>query len=227
MFINNYLVVIIRLVVAFALGGLVGYQREKAERPAGFRTHVLVALGAAVFTLISIAPFAGSRGMADPSRIASQVVVGIGFIGAGAIIQQGDIIMGLTTAASLWVTAAIGVAAGGGYYILAGISTVLVYLTLEVFKLIEKKVAPSVEHGVLYVLIKNGRNQLNEIEKLLEETEIRSKNFELSKEKGLSEYRFYVELPAAISTEDLITDALKIEGVQKARWEGVLTGRAL
>lgn len=225
---DNYLIVIIRLVIAFALGGLIGYQREKAERPAGFRTHVLVALGAAVFTLISIAPFSGSPGTADPSRIASQVVVGIGFIGAGAIIQQGDIIMGLTTAASLWVTAAIGVAAGGGYYILAAVGTVLVYITLEVFKIIEKRVAPVVEHGVLYVLIKDGRReQLNRVEKLLEETEVRSKKFELSKEKGLSEYRFYVELPSTIQADDLVSQVLQIEGVQKARWEGVLTGRAL
>jgi len=215
----------LRAVLAAFLGGLVGYQRERAERPAGFRTHVLVAVGSAAFTMVSIAPFASSPGTADPSRIASQVVIGIGFIGAGAIINQGDIILGLTTAASLWATAAIGMAAGAGYYAIAIVAVVLVYLTLSVFKVIEKRVEPSQEHGVLYIETIGGTEELREIEKVLAQTKIRSKNFELSRKKELSEYRFYVEMPTGMTIEYLVETMLNIEGVEKARWEGMLTGR--
>lgn len=219
--------IIIRLLLAFILGGLVGFQRERAERPAGFRTHVLVAIGAAVFTIISISPFSNNPQGADPSRIASQVVIGIGFIGAGAIINQGDIILGLTTAASLWATAAIGMAVGDGLYVVALATTVIVYLILSVFKAFEKRVSPGMEHGTLFIELTGGKKQLKEVEKLLLETDILSKNFELTKEKELSEYRFYLELPPTIEPDDLLSSVLAIEGVQKARWEGILIGRSV
>ena len=112
----------LRLVVAAALSGLVGLEREWRERAAGLRTHMLVGVGSALFTLISAYGFneflvGGSNVVrADPSRIAAQIVTGIGFLGAGAIMRQGLNIRGLTTAAGLWVVAAIGMAVGAGYY---------------------------------------------------------------------------------------------------------------
>src|SRR5918998_6874576 len=109
-----------RILVAAALGAAVGLEREVSDQPAGFRTHILVSLGAALFTIagaLGASAFDDSETVRfDPTRIAAQVVTGIGFLGAGAIIQQGVNVRGLTTAASLWVTAAVGLAVGLGFY---------------------------------------------------------------------------------------------------------------
>jgi putative Mg2+ transporter-C (MgtC) family protein len=126
--------VLLRLAVAAALGGVIGVERELREREAGLRTHMLVSVGSALFTIVSAYGFTeffrlGSV-RADPSRIAAQIVTGIGFLGAGAIIRMGLSVRGLTTAASLWVVAAIGLAAGAGYYSGAVITTGLVLISL-------------------------------------------------------------------------------------------------
>jgi putative Mg2+ transporter-C (MgtC) family protein len=108
--------VLLRLFVAAALGGAIGLERELRERQAGLRTHLVVSVGAALFTLVSAYGFRNFDGKVDPTRIAAQIVSGIGFLGAGAIIRQGLSVRGLTTAASLWLVAAIGMAAGAGYW---------------------------------------------------------------------------------------------------------------
>lgn len=120
----------LRLVVALLLGGLVGLEREYRSKDAGFRTHFLVAVGAAMFTIISIYGFID--GVKDTSRVAAQVVSGIGFLGAGLIVFQKNVVRGLTTAAGLWVTAAIGMACGTGMYAVATVVTVLILIGLEV-----------------------------------------------------------------------------------------------
>lgn len=119
---------LLRLALAGALGGLIGLERELREREAGLRTHLLVALGSGLFTIVSAYGFTSIR--TDPTRIAAQIVTGIGFLGAGAILRQGSSIRGLTTAATLWVVAAVGLAAGAGYYSAALITTALVLLAL-------------------------------------------------------------------------------------------------
>src|SRR5262245_41236233 len=127
---------LLRIVVAAALGGAVGIERELRDHDAGFRTHMLVAIGSALFTIVSAYAFrdflvtGGAVVRADPTRIAAQIVTGIGFLGAGAIIRQGLSVRGLTTAATLWVVAAIGMAAGAGYYGGALITTAVVLISL-------------------------------------------------------------------------------------------------
>jgi putative Mg2+ transporter-C (MgtC) family protein len=121
----------IRLVLAALCGAGVGLQREHANKAAGLRTHILVALGSALFTIASVYGF-GDR--ADPSRVAAQVVVGIGFIGAGAVLHSQMSVTGLTTAASIWVTAAIGMAAGAGMYYMTLVTTVIVLVVLQIQK---------------------------------------------------------------------------------------------
>jgi putative Mg2+ transporter-C (MgtC) family protein len=127
---------LLRLALAAVFGGAVGLEREFREREAGFRTHMLVSLGSALFTLASAYGFrdflvhGGSLVRTDPTRIAAQIVTGIGFLGAGAIIRQGLSIRGLTTAATLWVVAAIGLTTGAGYYSAAAITTLLVIVSL-------------------------------------------------------------------------------------------------
>ncbi len=121
---------LVRLVVALILGSAIGIEREYRSKDAGFRTHFLVALGSALFTVVSMYGFPGDS--ADSSRVAAQVVSGIGFLGAGMIIFQRNFIRGLTTAAGLWVTAAVGMACGTGNYFIAVATTVLVLVGLEV-----------------------------------------------------------------------------------------------
>jgi putative Mg2+ transporter-C (MgtC) family protein len=128
----------LRLVVALLLGGAIGWERELQRMPAGFRTHALVSLGSAIFTLISAYAFVGPG--SDPTRIAAQIVSGIGFLGGGAILHYGGTVRGLTTAASLWSVAAVGMAAGAGLFVVAAISAALVIISLEVFQRVERAV---------------------------------------------------------------------------------------
>ena len=119
---SPWLEMILRLLLATALGGGIGYQRERAGKSAGLRTHILIALGAALFTVVSIFGFSGA---VDPSRVAAGVVAGIGFIGAGVIFRGEEGVAGLTTAACIWITAAIGLAAGAGLYLISIIATLI------------------------------------------------------------------------------------------------------
>ena len=129
---------LLRLAIAAALGGVIGLERELDEKAAGLRTHMLVSVGSALFTLVSAYGFSDILGKGsasvvrlDPSRIAAQIVTGIGFLGAGVIFRQGLTIRGLTTAASLWVVAAVGMAAGAGYWAGAVLATVIGIVSLR------------------------------------------------------------------------------------------------
>ncbi len=119
---------VLRVLLAVALGSIIGLRRGKAEKPAGMRDLVLICAGAALFTVVSIYGF----GVVDQARVAAGIVTGIGFLGAGAIIRRGEggVVKGLTTAATIWVTAGIGLAAGAGMYILATVTTFLVLVVL-------------------------------------------------------------------------------------------------
>src|SRR3954468_2827119 len=129
----------LRLLVAALLSAAVGLNRERFDHPAGLRTHMLVGMGACLFTVMSMMAFPGG----DPSRIASQIVVGIGFLGAGSIIQTNRRgIRGITTAAGIWATAAIGMACGTGLYLLATVAALLIWLVLSVVGRLEKLVIP-------------------------------------------------------------------------------------
>jgi len=163
---------IIRIVVASLLGGIIGLDREYRAKDAGFRTHFLVALGSALFMIVSQFGFAdvvGTDGLRlDPARVAAQVVSGIGFIGAGTIIFQKHVLKGLTTAAGIWCTAAIGLACGSGMYVLAIVTTLLTLICLEAFNFFLRRfgarnvsvrfTAPSKQHvsHVLEVLERSG-----------------------------------------------------------------------
>ena len=132
---------LIRLLLAGGYGGLIGVERELRGKSAGFRTNVVISLGAAVFMIVS-ERVAGPGGMraGDPARIAAQVVTGVGFLGAGAIIQSGGHVRGMTSAAMIWVVAAVGMAAGAGYAWLAGIATLLTLLTNSLLREFERRV---------------------------------------------------------------------------------------
>jgi putative Mg2+ transporter-C (MgtC) family protein len=156
----------LRLLFACALGGLIGFERELRDREAGIRTHLLVSLGSALFTIVSAYGFhefltaGGDVVRADPSRIAAQIVTGIGFLGAGAIIREGLSVRGLTTAATLWVVAAIGMACGAGYYWPAAATTGLTLFALWPLRLLGYRVIERIkpEEDRVTIEVKEGHS---------------------------------------------------------------------
>jgi putative Mg2+ transporter-C (MgtC) family protein len=153
----------LRLTVGLLLGAVIGFERELHRQPAGFRTHSLVSLGAALFTVVGAFGFSGDA--VDPTRIAAQIVSGIGFIGAGTILQYRGAVRGLTTAASLWSVAAIGTAAGAGLYIVALVGTALILVILSVLDRVEDaarrrlQLPPDTYHGADAGEPEEGRSQ--------------------------------------------------------------------
>ena len=181
------LTMVLRLIVAAILGGIVGMERGSGDRPAGFRTHILVCVGSALFMLVSIYGFddiapvttnleddIGTR--RDTARIAAQVVSGIGFLGAGTILHEGLTIKGLTTAASLWIVSAIGLAVGSGMYLLSTVATMLTMLTLVTFRTWEKRFAGNrSERRFIRVVTRNTPGIITEITGYLSECGIKVK----------------------------------------------------
>jgi putative Mg2+ transporter-C (MgtC) family protein len=151
----------VRLIAAAALGAVIGLEREIHDHPAGMRTHLLVSLGSAGFTVLSIAAFPAPG--ADPARIAAQIVTGIGFLGAGAILKEGATIRGLTTAASLWATAAVGMAAGAGAWITALTITVIVVVSLWPLRLVADRVIGRDPHIVRMRLLVDDPKALSDV----------------------------------------------------------------
>lgn len=134
-----------QLLLAGLLGGIIGLDRERKQRDAGLRTHTLVGIGACLFTVLSILAFPGS----DPGRVASQILPGIGFLGAGTVLKYGRNIHGLTTAASIWITAAVGMAVGVGAWFLAICGTLLIWFVLAIIRRFEddKLRQDAAQHG--------------------------------------------------------------------------------
>jgi len=176
--------ILIPCFLALIFGGLIGFQREKADRPAGLRTHTLVCLGSTVLTLISYLGFSSMAGT-DPSRIAAGVVTGIGFIGAGAIFRQGTLVKGITTAASIWIVAAIGMALGTKLYYLAVMATVLGFLTLSILKYVEEKIIKPPNYTVKITTLENF-TEFDKLINLLKQISltVESKKYEIDDENN-------------------------------------------
>lgn len=208
---------LLRLGLALLLGGLIGIERETVEKPAGFRTHILVSLGAALFTLISREGFFGSG--ADPARIASNIVVGIGFLGAGTIFRSGVTVQGLTTAASLWTVAAIGTAAGVGFYLGAVAATIAVMAVLIPFKSIERRI-PRRGQGTVEVLMADRPGQLGKLGTVLGAHNVNIDHVEFTQKMnehvGIS---LALRLPARVSREDVLVALGDVEGVEEVHWK--------
>lgn len=148
--------VVWRLLCALLVGIVIGTEREYTHRPAGMRTHMLVSLGACVVMIIGQLIFIQYRSYdatPDPARMAAQVITGVGFLGAGTILREGPTVKGLTTAASLWSTACLGLAAGAGYYVLAIAGMLFIFATLTIFEVIQKKLISPHESSETYQII--------------------------------------------------------------------------
>ena len=192
-----------RLLVATLLGALIGLEREYHAKEAGVRTHLLVALGSCLFMILSIYGFDAflnhDNVSYDPSRIASQVVTGIGFIGAGTIILQKQMVRGLTTAAGLWVTAAIGLACGNGMYVIAAVTTVIVLASLGLINIYLPYLSQKERH--ITFLVKDYAVLTDILEKLRQE-KITVLNYEMHKSAEENEGKMLVTLEIRMKRYD-------------------------
>ena len=159
------LMIVVRLLIATVLGGVIGLERQQRNKFAGLRTHILVCIGSCLIMEISINIYAGVQGLtnADPARLAAQVVSGIGFLGAGTIMKEGLTVRGLTTAASLWVVAGVGLAVGAGYYVGAIATTVITFLALTYLPRYEKLYQTGARHVGFILLSDDKPGQIGRI----------------------------------------------------------------
>lgn len=224
-----YWEVVLRLLLSAVLGGLVGMEREVNNRPAGLRTHVLVSLGSCLVMLISMYGFTGSG---DPARLAAQVVSGIGFLGAGTILRNGNTIKGLTTAASLWVCGCIGLAIGNGYYIGGLASAAIVLFTLISLGFFEKKINMS-KYKILVVEGKERTSLIADIAKILGDNNIIIKDIKIIHDEeleqdealdqegnGLIEIQFTVKVPRKLKNHKLFGKIMDVTSVKNVKWIG-------
>jgi putative Mg2+ transporter-C (MgtC) family protein len=217
--------ILLRVGLAAVLGGAIGFERELREREAGLRTHLLVSVGAALFTMVSAYAwtdwrFSTAEGLVfDPTRIAAQVVTGIGFLGAGAIIRQGLSIRGLTTAATLWVVAAIGMSTGAGYYAAAVITTVLVLVSLWPLRLVAFRISGRFrpEEGRLAVELPAGASAASILE-AVEDAGAVVRSLEFEEEGDARRVDMRVRIERGRSAAELIDAMTRAEDVKGARW---------
>jgi putative Mg2+ transporter-C (MgtC) family protein len=216
---------LLRLALAAVLGGAIGIERELREREAGLRTHMLVSVGSALFTIASAYGFrdflvhGGTLVRTDPTRIAAQIVTGIGFLGAGAIIRQGLSVRGLTTAATLWVVAAIGLTAGAGYYSAAAITTGIVLISLWPLRIVAFRVMTRFrpETDRLLAQLPAGESPGPLIEQL-EHLGARLQALEISHEADRRTVLLDVTLPPRADAPAIVAKLADVEGVLEIRW---------
>jgi len=209
---------LLRLALAALLGGLIGFEREMREREAGLRTHLLVSLGSALFTMVGAYGFhsfldsGASVVRADPTRIAAQIVTGIGFLGAGAIIRQG-------LSATLWVVAAVGLASGAGYYSVAVITTGLVLLALWPLRIIAYRILSRfrAEDGRLLVALPAGQAPGAVIDEV-ERAGARIASLEVSQEGERRRLELDVVLPRDVPPARIVARIADLDDVVEVRW---------
>ena len=217
--------VALRLAVAAALTGAVGLERELRERAAGLRTHMLVGVGSALFTIVSAYAwgdfiFDRTQGTAfDPTRIAAQIVTGIGFLGAGVIIRQGLSIRGVTTAAGLWVAAAIGMAVGAGYWGAALIGTGVVLVGLGPLRMAEGWIVRRRREGGTLEVDLRPEEPLAPVLSVLEGRRARVSRIHLEEEETGRELRLEVRMPPGVSGRDLVEQLTRLDEVTGVRWD--------
>lgn len=216
--------VVLRLVVAAVLTGAIGAERELRERAAGLRTHMLVGVGAALFTLVSAYAWSdflvNQEQRLDPTRIAAQIVSGIGFLGAGAILRQGLSVRGLTTAAGLWASAAIGMACAAGFWAAALVTTAIALVALGPFRRIEMRVNRiGGDAGILELRLAQHAT-LGTPLKVLERYGARIHGIEFEEIDGRSWAKLDVEYRRGTEGEGLLPEVAQLPEVEEARWSG-------
>lgn len=223
--------VILRVVLAIIIGGLIGYEREYKNRPAGFRTHILVCIGAAVISMIQVSgtqeitdmilkqPELSSALKADIGRLGAQVVTGVGFLGAGTIIHEKGSVKGLTTAASIWVVACIGLGVGMGYYFLSIFSTIAVYVVLVSLKQFEARFFHKSKITKLQVQYNNRPELIKKMEEYFSKKNIKVQNIDFDiyedEETPYKISHYTILIPRHINTSEVIRDLCYYEEIVK------------
>ena len=206
--------ILIRIMLSIVLSGIIGTERERLRRPAGIRTHILVGVGATLVILTSL-HLSEVYDNLDIDRMGAQVISGIGFLGAGTIIQQGNIVQGLTTAAGLWAVACIGLAVGTGFYFGAIATTIIVLITLILFK--EKQLIRDSKYLDLNVTLKNENGQIEKILASIEDMEVDVSRIEFLKEDNDKEKLITLEMNLELedyeTKNDIINKIISEEGV--------------
>ncbi|MCB2305865.1 MgtC/SapB family protein [Clostridium estertheticum] len=228
--------VAIRLALAVLVGGLIGYEREFKNRPAGFRTHILVCLGAAITSMIQLYSIQETTNMilqhpelqsamkVDIGRLGAQVITGVGFLGAGTIIHDKGSIKGLTTAASIWTVACIGLAIGLGYYTLTILSAVCVFIVLVFLKTFETKLFKNTNVLKLEIQYVNKKDMVEKLEKYFDSVSIKVKNIEFviddeEDENETSKYSttmYTILAPRYIKSSGIVQKLCAFEEIYKA-----------
>ena len=214
--------IVARLGLAFLLGGLIGLEREIHGQAAGLRTHMVVTLGAALITLISLkVSLMGSGVPADPGRIAAQIVSGIGFLGAGAIIRYGMTIRGLTTAACLWTSAGIGMACGIGFWFGALVTAGLTVIATFVFDRVEKKYLQDSSVKLIVIRASEGGGVLETVEEIFKKESIRMKSIGIEKDfvEKILQLNITVNMSEKINLENLLDRLNDVPNVQRVEIE--------
>ncbi|MFZ5966166.1 MAG: MgtC/SapB family protein [Bacillota bacterium] len=208
--------IILRLSLACILGGLVGLERETLQRPAGFRTHILVSVASALVTLTNLFLLEHYRNIStlDPARLSAQIISGIGFLGAGTIIKEGSTVKGLTTAASLWTVAGIGIAVGSGFYLGSIVTTLFVLTALILFSRFEQFMISSSNGMHLKVQCMNRPGQIGKIgtelgNRNISITNIRMEDLDVEK----VQIYFSIIVPRRLHKESIVECLLEIDGV--------------
>ena len=229
----SYAEVAVRLLATAVLCGLIGLERETRDQSAGFRTHILLGLGAALFTLVSAYGFprftgaaleSGGRGVQfDPTRIAAQVVTGVGFLGAGAIIRRGVDVRGLTTAASLWTAAAIGLACGAGYYFGAAATTVVALAALYLLRGVRVYVVSRFRTAfvVLSVRFTDAGSDAPRVIEFLQSRDVRIRSTDAVIEDGRAAYEFQLRIPPGRNVHGMLGEISALPGVDRVEVTGL------
>jgi len=212
--------VILRLVIAVVLSGLIGWEREIHERPAGFRTHILVCLGSTLIMIISQNLHHVFGEASDPGRIAAQVVSGIGFLGAGTIIREGVSVKGLTTAASLWAVAGIGLGVGAGLYFGSIFTATLVFLSLWFLSKVEFLAAAKSKFNEIKFKVQDVPGLLGKLGSVLGAFKVNIVNVRMEYDQidGQLEIIMRVEMPQKLERNELTQKLAQVKGVQQVEW---------
>jgi len=208
---------VFKLVLAMVLGGLVGLEREITNRPAGFRTHTLVCMGSTLVMVTSMHLFRLYHDIVnlDPARLGAQVISGIGFLGAGTILKDKTRVRGLTTAASLWVVACIGLAVGAGLYGLSILVAVLAYVTLILLKKMEGFLKQRSEIEEIELDIRNVPGQIAKVTECMGRLNVQIRDIKIEPtDEPWVQTKFYVMLPRGMKREELMEELKTVEGVE-------------
>lgn len=226
--------IILRLLCALIVGAVIGTEREYTHRPAGMRTHMLVSLGACVVMIIGQLIFDQYQAYGatpDPARMAAQVITGVGFLGAGTIMKEGPTVKGLTTAASLWATACLGLAAGAGFYLLALTGMIFIFVTLTIFEVIQKKLIGTRQITEDYQIITaNIPACLTAINQAAEKTQAAIESLQVqSGDQGhtyTAQFRaVFSGAKASVRKQQFLESMVSTEGTAKVQTQGEFAGK--